>query len=98
MTGYKGDENTIAVRGTNDYFLVGKFGYIVYQNGLEGKQSYYCPWRIEFKFNSEHQINSADKDMEVLVYHKENRATPYQTGQNAKSMNKCDAEVSELVE
>jgi hypothetical protein len=30
LTGYKGDENTMAIRGTNDYFLVGKFGYVLY--------------------------------------------------------------------
>lgn len=98
LTGYKGDENTMAIRGTNDYFLVGKFGYVLYQNALESKQNYYCAWRIEFKFNSEHQINSADKDMEVLVYHKENRAKPYQTGQNPKTQNACDGEVAELVD
>ena len=36
--------------------------------------------------------------MEVLVYNKENRARPYQTGQDPKSSNGCDGEVAELVE
>jgi len=68
-TNYKGDSDTMAVRGPQDYFLVGDFGSVLFQNQLESHQAYYCAWRIEFKFNSEHQIDSTDKDMEVLVYH-----------------------------
>lgn len=35
ITHYQGDQDTIAVRGPNDYFLIGDFGFAVYQNGIE---------------------------------------------------------------
>jgi len=60
MTHYHGDQDTIAVRGTNDYFLIGDFGYVIYQNEIEMENKYYCAWRIEFKYTSEHQIDGSD--------------------------------------
>jgi|SaaInl47_10m_RNA_FD_contig_21_4284220_length_776_multi_8_in_0_out_0_1 hypothetical protein len=57
MTKYKGDPKTKAIRGTNDYFLIGNFGYVLYQNGISSRSkgsAYYCAWRMEFKFGGEH--------------------------------------------
>lgn len=34
-TNYKGDSDTMAVRGPQDYFLVGDFGSVLFQNQLD---------------------------------------------------------------
>ena len=57
LTGYKADPDTFAVRGPADYFLIGKFGFALFQNNFESIDNFYCAWRIEFKYNSEHYID-----------------------------------------
>lgn len=80
IPGYEGDPNVAAYKGMNDRILLGKFGYLVYQNLLENENSYYCPWRIEFKYNAEHTLNSESPDgLEILVYHKENTGISFAT-------------------
>lgn len=75
ITKYKGFAETQAIRGSNDYFLIGNFGYVLYQNGISSRargSAYYCAWRIEFKFGGEHQINGVgggEEQLEILVYH-----------------------------
>lgn len=72
---YEGDADAYAFQGQNDRYLVGNFGYLLYLNQIEEEGAFMCPWRIEFKYNAEHIINSAVPDaLEMLVYHKKNPA------------------------
>lgn len=53
-----------------------------------------CPWRIEFKYNAEHLINSAVPDaLEILVYHKKN-PSKYK---GDKDKDGCEAIVSPVI-
>ena len=95
MTGYDGDPKTIAVRGNNDYFLVGNFGYVLYQNQFKGINSFFCPWRIEFKYSSEHQFNSEPSMMEILVYHKQS-FKEFRVAKDMSNQQDCERVISEL--
>lgn len=82
-----GDSSAMSFQGTNDRYLIGSFGHLLYLNNLEGEGHFMCPWRIEFKYNAEHLINSAVPDaLEILVYHKKNPAK--YKGENDSS--KCE--------
>lgn len=95
-TNYQGDSQTMAIRGPQDYYLIGQFGSVLFQNQLESHEAYYCAWRIEFKFNSEHQVDSTDKDMEVLVYHTENTKQKVNINDNDKTDVDCKNIIDEI--
>ena len=71
LTGYKVDPDVFAVKGVNDYYLIGQFGYALFQNNFDSTNNYYCAWRIELKYQSEHYIDGKQYGLEVLVYHKQ---------------------------
>ncbi len=50
-------------------FIVGSLGSVRWQNALESLDRWYCAWRLEFKFESEHRLEGEAYEMEVLVYH-----------------------------
>lgn len=78
----------------NDRYLVGNFGYLVYLNQIEEEGFFMCPWRVEFKYNAEHIINSAVPDaLEILVYHKKNPAKY----NGDKGSNNCEKIVSPVL-
>lgn len=70
---YEGDADAQAFLGMNDRYIIGNFGHLLYLNQLQEEGAFMCPWRIEFKYNAEHIINSAVPDaLEIMVYHKKN--------------------------
>ena len=58
------------IKGKNEGFVIGNFGGVILKDIDEQfKEKKYCAWRVEFKFDSEHLIESRHYDLEILVYH-----------------------------